>query len=191
MSGDGAGASAHAEGALLLALARAAIKERFGGPLVERPRGDHWLDERRAVFVTLKHDGALRGCVGQLEARFPLWEAVREAALAAAFHDRRFFPVREDELRQVRIELSLLCAMEPLEIVDRADLLSRLRPGVDGLVLTAGPRSALFIPAMWKQLPEPREFLAQLQRKAGLGSTGWAPETKVQRFTAEHWEEPP
>ena len=176
-------------GALLLTLARCAIKERFGGPVVERPEGDEWLDERRAVFVTLRQDGALRGCVGQVAARFTLWEAVREAALAAAFHDRRFFPVQADELSLVRIELSVLSAMESLEVTSQEDLLAQLRPGEDGLVLSFGPRSALFIPQMWKQLPEPRDFLAQLRRKAGLPGTQWLPGTRVERFTAEHWAE--
>lgn len=176
------------QGATLLDLARGAIAERLGGPLLPR-RDDSWLQERRAVFVTLHEHGELRGCVGQLEPRFPLEEAVREAARSAAFHDGRFPPVRADELPALEVEISVLSSLEPLEVTSEEELLAKLRPGVDGVVLSKGPRVGVFIPEMWKQLPEPREFLSYLKRKAGLPER-WLPGTRVERFTAELVEAP-
>jgi hypothetical protein len=188
MSADGTG-SGGIDGGLLLAVARGTIAERFGGPLVQQPRGEAWLDELRAVFVTLKIDGALRGCVGQLEARFKLYEAVREAASSAAFRDSRFLPLEEVELAAVQLEVSVLSPLEALDVESEEELLEKVRPGVDGLVLSHQFRSGLFIPEMWKQLPEPRDFLFQLKRKARLPVGAWLPGTKVERFTAVHWEE--
>lgn len=188
MSGDGGGPGVP-DGALLLSLARGAIAERFGAPPLRRPADEPWLDQRRAVFVTLTMAGELRGCVGQLEARWALFEAVREAALSAAFRDRRFFPLGPHELERVRVEVSVLSPLEPLPVADEAELLERMRAGVDGLVLSHEHRSGLFIPEMWKQLPDKREFLFHLKRKAGLPTQGWLPGTRVERFTAAHWEE--
>ena len=185
--GDGSSAGIPA-GTLLLAIARGTIAEAFGAPSVTRPAGASWLDQRRAVFVTLKLEGELRGCIGQLTPRFTLFEAVREAATSAAFRDTRFLPLREDELSVIRLEVSVLTPLEPLEVRDEAELLEKLRPGVDGLVLSHDGRSGLFIPEMWKQLPDKRAFLSYLKRKAGLPQ-GWLPGTKVERFTAEHCEE--
>jgi AmmeMemoRadiSam system protein A len=189
MSGDGSG-PVGVDGALLLSLARGAIAERFGGPRVPRPDDQPWLDELGAVFVSLKVQGELRGCVGQVVARWPLFEAVREAATSAAFRDSRFLPLREEELGRVRLEVSLLSPLERLEVSTEEEVLAALRPGVDGLVLTHEFRSGLFIPEVWKQVPEKKDFLAHLKRKAGLPMHTWLHGTKVERFTATHWEEP-
>ena len=177
------------QAATLLGIARGAIAERLGGPPLVL-RDDAWLQEKRAVFVTLHEHGELRGCVGQLEARFPLEEAVREAARSAAFRDGRFPPVQPEELDALEVEISVLSPMEPLEVKSEEELLRQLRPGVDGVVLSRGPYIGVFIPEMWKQLPEPREFLYYLKRKAGLPADRWLPGTRVERFTAELVEAP-
>jgi hypothetical protein len=189
MSGDGSGAGVP-DGARLLKIARGTIAEAFGAPKVTRPAGEPWLEERRAVFVTLKIEEELRGCVGQVAARFTLFEAVREAATSAAFRDPRFLPLREAELDVIRLEISMLTPLEPLEVRDEAHLLEQLRPGIDGVVLSHQFRSGLFIPEVWKQVPDKREFLSHLKRKAGLPQA-WLPGTRVERFTAQHWEESP
>lgn len=191
MSADGA-APAGVDGALLLVLARGAIAERFGGAPRELPPAP-WLRERRAVFVSLyaRADGDLRGCVGQLQARLELHEAVRHAACAAAFQDPRFLPVSEAELPDLRLDLSVLSRLERLAVETEGDLLSQLRPGIDGVVLTHGVHSGLFIPQVWEQLPQPEQFLFHLKRKAGLPSWWrWQPDVQVERFTVLHWEEP-
>jgi AmmeMemoRadiSam system protein A len=174
---------------VLLELARAAIGEAFGGPAPVRPPDAPWLDEPRAVFVTLKKHGALRGCIGQLTARLPLVDAVKDAARAAAFDDSRFPPLAEEELPALHLEVSVLSPLERLDVRSDAELLAALRPGVDGLVLTAGPRSAVFIPEMWKELPDPRDFVFHLRRKGRLPVDHWPADLTVQRFTAEGFEE--
>lgn len=156
-----------AKGRLLTALARAAIAAEFGEPWPALPR-PIWLDEPAATFVTLTLEGQLRGCIGTLEAHRPLHEDVTQNARAAAFGDPRFPPLVVDELPAVGIEVSVLTAPQPLQFSSEADALSRLRPGIDGVVFQCGRRRATLLPQAWKQLPEPHEFMAHLKKKAGL-----------------------
>lgn len=174
----------------LLHVARRSIEANLGGPPVEHPPESPWLDEPRAVFVTLKKHGELRGCVGQLQARQSLFHAVKDAAEAAAFRDHRFPPLDAAELPELHLEISVLTPLEPVDVHSEEEALRALRPGVDGVVLSFGSRSAVFIPEMWKQLPEPRDFLRQLRRKGGLPLETWPKELTVQRFTAELVAEP-
>lgn len=179
------------KGPVLTALARASIAEAFGGPAPVKPANAPWLDERRAVFVTLKMHGELRGCIGQLEARMSLFDAVRTAAKHAAFEDPRFPPLVAQELPDVHIEVSVLSPLEPVPGIEtEADALAALRPGVDGIVLRSGFHSGVFIPEVWKELPGRHEFLQHLKRKAGLPLHEWRPGTTLERFTAELFEEP-
>lgn len=177
------------QGEVLLKVARGTLEEALGGPRVQHPKGAPWLDERRAVFVTLTKHGALRGCIGQLAPTMTLFEAVRDAAKSAGFRDPRFPALTADELKDVHVELSVLSPVEPLEVRDEADAVAKLRPGVDGVVLRAGGRSGVFIPEVWKQLPEPADFLRHLKRKAGLPVDGWPAGMRVERFTAQVWDE--
>lgn len=170
-------------GRVLLDLARAAIAEAFGGPKVARPAHDGWLDEPAAVFVSLHRHGQLRGCIGSIEARRPLLVEVLDKARAAAFEDTRMLPVRADELPDLEIEISVLHPMEPMDADSQAELLRKLQPGVDGLVLRSREGNALFLPSVWKELPDPRSFVAHLMRKARL--TRWPPDMRAYRFTAD------
>jgi AmmeMemoRadiSam system protein A len=178
-----------ARGETLLRLARAVIEESLGGPAPVRPQ-EAWLDEPGAVFVTLTRGGDLRGCIGTLRPRPVLYDAVVVSARGAAHRDPRFPPLGAHELADLRIEISLLSALAELAVATEAELLDRVRPGVDGLVLHHGGRSGVFIPEMWKQLPEPERFLYHLKRKAGLPTDRWLPGTRVERFTAEVFAEP-
>jgi len=175
---------------ILLRLARTTLEHHFGGPKPERPANTPWLDEKRAVFVTLKKHGELRGCVGQLTARLSLFDAVQDAARAAAFRDTRFSPVSEDELPELHLEISVLSPLEPVDVHTEQQTLDALRVGVDGVVLTSGMRSAVFIPEMWKELPDPKQFLWYLRRKAHIPTDAWPTDMKVERFTADLYEEP-
>ncbi|MBM4361595.1 MAG: AmmeMemoRadiSam system protein A [Deltaproteobacteria bacterium] len=177
-------------GDTLLRIARATIEHAFGGPAVEKPDGAPFLDEKRAVLVTLRKHGELRGCVGQLAPRMTLFEAVQDAARAAAFRDTRFTPLGEGELAALHIEISVLSVLQRLDVHGEQETVDALRVGVDGVVLSAGSRRAVFTPEMWKELPDPREFRWHLRRKGGLPLDRWPEDMSVQRFTAELYEEP-
>jgi len=176
----------------LTGLARHAIGQRLGVavmPAVE-PVAD-WLRADGASFVTLTSGGALRGCIGSLEAYRPLGQDVVSNAQAAAFHDPRFPPVDAAEFERVAIEVSVLSPPEPLDITTEADLLDQLRPGVDGLIFTARGRRATFLPQVWEDLPDPRVFVAQLRRKAGLAADYWGDDVHLWRYRVTAFEEAP
>ncbi|NCA68972.1 MAG: AmmeMemoRadiSam system protein A [Sphingobacteriia bacterium] len=140
---------------------------------------------KRATFVTLTIDGALRGCIGMLEAIRPLVLDVAENAYAAAFRDPRFPPLTRAELALLRIEISVLSPAEPLPCASEQDLLARIRPGIDGLILEDRGHRGTFLPAVWEQLPRPELFLEQLRRKAGLAPDHWSTTLRVARYTTE------
>lgn len=171
-------------GETLLSLARQAIEERFTGEPVVKPDLP-WLYEERATFVTLTDRGQLRGCIGSLEPSRPLYDDVIANARAAAFRDPRFPPVRQEELGEMEIEVSVLSPIVPFPVSSKADLIERLRPGRDGVVLQLGERRATFLPSVWEQLPDPRDFLAHLERKAGLPGGFWSDEIEVLTYTVE------
>jgi AmmeMemoRadiSam system protein A len=124
-------------------------------------------------FVTLTRHGELRGCIGGLQPRFPLAEDVRQHAIAAALKDYRFEPVRPDEVGEIEIEVSVLNTPEPVVCNSPDELLSRLRPGIDGVILVAGPYRATFLPQVWEKIPDPEQFLDTLCNKAGVPASTW------------------
>ena len=169
----------------LLEIARASIAHGVGNgrPLV--PDADDLaevLQVPAAVFVTLTEGGQLRGCIGGLEARHPLAEAVARSAYNAAFQDRRFAPIGGDELERVSIEVSLLSEMRPLEVSSREQLLTELEPGVDGLLIEDHGHRATFLPKVWEKISSPEEFLQQLMFKAGLGARHWSSTIRCHRY---------
>jgi AmmeMemoRadiSam system protein A len=129
--------------------------------------------EPGAVFVTLTRRGELRGCIGTLEAYQPLVDDVCEHAAAAALQDYRFPNVRPEELSELNIEISRLTQPIALAYEDAPDLLQKLRPGIDGVILRDGWRRATFLPQVWEKIPDPAEFLANLCYKMGAGSDLW------------------
>ncbi len=159
---------------VLLTLARAAIGEAIGisqdvslqNMLDENP----WLEEEGAVFVTLSLNDNLRGCIGSLVAHRKLYEDIIYNARSAALNDPRFKPLSKEEFGHIKIEVSILSKPEPL-IYDSIDALkSRLRVGVDGVVLKSGSNQATFLPQVWEQLPTFELFFSHLCQKAGLQS---------------------
>jgi AmmeMemoRadiSam system protein B/AmmeMemoRadiSam system protein A len=181
-------ADADPRGAVLLALARAAIGDMFGlGPPLDP--GYEFLRENGATFVTLVRSGHLRGCIGSLEARRSLLEDVKANAKAAAFLDPRFTPLTQTEFATTCIEVSVLTASEQLEFVSEADALARIRPGVDGLILEHGGKHGTFLPQVWEGIPEPAEFLRQLKLKAGLEASFWADDLRLLRYTVVKFRE--
>jgi AmmeMemoRadiSam system protein A len=172
----------------LVAIARAAIAAGRVAPVVapDTAQLPPALAAPGASFVSLhRPDGALRGCIGSLEAHRPLAVDVAANARAAAFEDPRFPPVAAGEAPALVLEISVLQPSVPLPAASEEELLAALRPGVDGLVLVEGLRRATFLPAVWRQLPEPRDFLAHLKRKAGLPPDYWSPTLRFLRYTVD------
>jgi AmmeMemoRadiSam system protein A len=148
------------------------------------------LTETRATFTTLHAAGKLRGCCGTLEATQPLAQDVSHSAFQAAFRDPRFDPVGKNELDAISLEVSVLSPMEKIIVTDEDDLLGRLTPGVDGLVIIEGWRRATFLPKVWESLPEPRQFLSHLKVKCGLPGNYWSEQLEFRRYsTATYTEE--
>ena len=161
---------------ILLRLAREAIEaavNRRPLPSLDWGALPPRLREPGATFVTLTRRGQLRGCIGALEAYQPLAEDVREHAIAAALEDYRFPPVRPEEVPELKIEISYLTPLQPLEYTSPEDLLRKLRPGVDGVVIRDGFRRATFLPQVWEKLPEPARFLDNLCLKMGAPRNLW------------------
>ena len=177
----------------LLQLARSAIEY---GLIHKEPlpvRIDQWppeLAEPAATFTTLRLDGQLRGCCGTLEAALPLAEDVARSAFRAAFRDSRFDPVGGHELDAIRLAVSVLSPLEPMPVTDEADLLGRLTPGTDGLVLCADGVRATLLPTVWETLPDPGRFLAVLKLKCGLAADYWSDQLEFHRYRTTTYVEP-
>ena len=169
-----------ADKATLLELARRAIEARVIGGALAAPELPDFPDAT-GVFVTIKCGGALRGCLGTLENRRGQPEEVIRCAADSATQDPRFTPVTAEELRHLRVELSVLGSLERIEPVPDA-----FTVGVHGLVVEQGARRGLLLPQVateWDWTPE--EFLAQTCVKAGLPADAWQRGASVYRFSAE------
>lgn len=143
-----------------------------------------------ATFVTLTKHGQLRGCIGTLSAYQPLVQDVCEHAKAAAFHDYRFSPVRESEMTEIVVEVSYLTDPIPLTYSDAKDLTQKLRPGVDGVILSEGHHRATFLPQVWEQLPDVEDFLTHLCYKMNVDGNRWKAGTlTVETYQAVHFSE--
>lgn len=138
-----------------------------------------------ACFVTLEVDGELRGCMGSLIAHQPLIADIAHNAYCAAFSDPRFIPLTADELPHLVKHISILSKPEPMQFKSEQDLLSQLRPGVDGLILSDFGYRGTFLPAVWESCPEPEMFLKHLKLKACLPEDYWSETIKVARYTTE------
>lgn len=169
---------------MLLALAQESIEKGLFGERVGIDLGAYSgvLAENRASFVTLNKNHQLRGCIGSLEAYQPLVMDVASNAYSAAFRDPRFSPLVHEELAGLAIHISVLTPAEPMHFDSEASLLEQLQPHVDGLILSAGPRRGTFLPSVWESLPDAREFLNQLKRKAGLPTDYWGSDVRIERY---------
>lgn len=161
---------------LLLRLARTSLEQAARGqklPRVDLNSYPAELVELGACFVTLTAHGHLRGCIGTLEAYQPFVLDVIEHAAAAGINDYRFEPVKPHELADIHIEISRLTPAQKLEYSDQVDLISKLRPGIDGVILIDGRRRATFLPQVWEQINDVREFLDHLCYKMGAQPDLW------------------
>ncbi|MEJ2084664.1 MAG: AmmeMemoRadiSam system protein A [Acidobacteriota bacterium] len=153
------------------------------------PSPPELLQCKGACFVTLRASGRLRGCIGSLRAFRSLAEDVAANAEAAALRDPRFPPVSAEELEDIRIEVSMLEPVEQLDIGTERQLVEILQPGIDGLILEHGRHRATFLPAVWREVPEPEEFVRRLKIKAGLEPDFWSDEMVVRRYSTKSFRE--
>lgn len=173
------------ERTLLLNLARQTIKEYLEEGQKRKINLSEYserLQKDGATFVTLTKHGELRGCVGALEAFQPLIEDVRDHALAAAFDDYRFVPLRLEELADIEIEISRLTSPQPVEYSNPQELLQKIRPGIDGVILRDRQRRATFLPQVWEKIPQTEIFLSHLCQKMGCDPDTWK-QKKLDVFT--------
>lgn len=182
-------------GKLLLAIARRSLHTYVGEQCQYEPELETLPDDLQqpgASFVTLYSFGRLRGCVGSVEARLPLALDVALNAVAAAIWDPRFPPVTSHELASLRLSVTVLSPLQQLAYGSQLDLQQKLRPGVDGVMITWHSRRALLLPQVWERVPEPEEFLLALTEKAGIPRSELSaepPTIAAFTFTAECCEE--
>ena len=177
---------------LLLALARQSIAQGMsqGAPLrVEPGTYSTQLQLYCGNFVTLTLAGALRGCIGSLEADRPLLQGIADNAFNAAFRDPRFDALAPQQLAHVQLEISILSAPQAMDISTESEALRRIQTGIDGLILSVGNRRATFLPSVWRQLPDAAAFLNALKLKAGLPGDYWSPRVKLERYRSQSFSE--
>ncbi len=140
------------------------------------------LQQNLATFVTLHKNGELRGCIGTLEAYQPLINDIAEHAFAAAFNDPRFPALDKNEFEQLDVKISVLGKPEAMTFEDEKDLLQQIRPSIDGLILEHRYNRGTFLPSVWEQLPDKKDFLNHLKIKAGFSAHWWDDAVKISRY---------
>lgn len=171
----------------ILKIAREAVNEAVLHKSYYKPTRkeyDNNLFNRGAAFVTINQNGKLRGCIGSLLANQAIAFDVAQNAYSAALEDNRFSPLTNEDLKDLSLSVSLLTGFERIAYKSEQDLLAQLVPGADGLVIRAGNRQGVFLPAVWKELPDRADFLNNLKVKAGMTPSFWSDNVKVYRFRA-------
>ena len=175
----------------LLKLARDTVNKKSKNNIINKSDiKDDILKEKRGCFVTLHKNNNLRGCIGYILPLYPLYQAVIDNAFNAAFSDPRFNPVTKDEIKDIHFEISVLTVPHKLDYSDKDDLLKKLNPLSDGVIIKSGFRSSTFLPQVWEQLPQKEDFLSHLCMKAGLNLNEWENgKLEVEIYHAEVFEE--
>ena len=169
----------------LLRVAAQSIVSGFERGRSLRVRGNRYPEELRekgATFVNIYYNGALRGSAGSDEATRSILEDISENAYAAAFSDFRFIPLEEEEMKNAEISISFLTSPTPVHFSDEEDLMKKIKPQEDGLILKERSNRALFLPQVWNTFSSPKEFLLHLKQKANLPADYWSPTVKIYRF---------
>ena len=181
------------EGKYLLSMARKAIEQKLFNRKDQdqidsdlSPKFSKW----RGTFVTITIDEGLRGCIGHIIPQETLLEGISINAVNAAFRDPRFPPLSKKEWKKVKIEISILTEPKDLPYSDADDLIKKLKPGIDGVIIKKGLQQATFLPQVWEQLPDKKEFLTHLCLKAGLEGYAWKKEEiEVSTYQVQAFEE--
>jgi uncharacterized protein len=172
----------------LLQIAKNSIQNglKFQAPLpVQIEEYSGILIQQRACFVTLNKQQQLRGCIGSLQAYRPLVIDISNNAYAAAFSDPRFPALQQVEFKQLEFHISILEPAEPMSFTSEEDLLSQIRPNIDGLILSDQGKKGTFLPSVWQSLTTTKDFWQQLKRKAGLPINHWSDTLMVERYSTE------
>lgn len=181
------------EGQLLIKLARKSIETEFNKNLKfdkeDLIKNAPFLNELRACFVTLTLNNKLRGCMGSLVAHRILLDDILHNAKAAAFSDFRFSSLREDEFKEIKIEISLLSVPVNLEYKDFEDLKEKLEINKPGVILELEGKRATYLPSVWEQLTTFDEFIPSLCKKAGLNPSKLSAYPKIQIYEASKIKE--
>lgn len=141
------------------------------------------LHKTACCFVTLIKNDCLRGCIGNLLPTMPLFRDVIKNTLSAMYDDPRFGKVTIDEIDDIQIQLSILSSLKLMPVESEADLLKKITPFVDGIVLQEGSNRGTFLPSVWESLPDPVDFIRHLKQKAGLKSNHWSDKIEIKRYS--------
>jgi len=156
----------------LLKLARETLKTYFEGKELEISENiKKKYSEEKACFVTLTKNGELRGCVGSLKARQELWKDVVENSINAAFNDSRFSELTLEELKKIKIEISILSIPKKIVFANLEELKKKITK--NGVIIKKGFASATYLPQVWEEISDKEEFLGSLCLKAGLNKNAW------------------
>ncbi|MDD5760596.1 MAG: AmmeMemoRadiSam system protein A [Candidatus Pacebacteria bacterium] len=178
----------------LLQLSRRTLEKYFQNKeilMIEEDELENSLKERKGVFVTLWKNQSLRGCIGSLEETKPIFEGVVENTLASALYDPRFPPLSKEELKDVKIEISIIEPLKKLpDFKKEEDLLNYLEKNKPGLLIKKGAFQATFLPQVWEELKDPELFLSRLCQKAGLAPDEWKnKDLKMYEYEADVFKE--
>ncbi len=174
----------------LLKLAYSTIFQKLSGKKGEdfKEPESSVINEKRGCFVTLHLDNSLRGCIGNIEPVYKLIKGIKKNALNAAFSDPRFTPLSLEEFRRVEIEISILTVPEELVFSSEKDLLQKLKPQKHGVIISKKYHSATYLPQVWEQLPDKKDFLSNLCIKAGLEKNAWKERNiTIKTYSAEYF----
>jgi AmmeMemoRadiSam system protein A len=152
-------------------------------PLVNPSSFSLFLRKYAACFVTVYVRGALRGCIGTVVTREPLYRSIIRNAIEASSQDFRFIPITKNDLSDLSVEVSVLSPLRPYAFTTKENFLTYLYKEKPGLMLEKNGKTALFLPQVWKELLSPEDFLTQLSLKAGLGPNDWMENTNYRVFS--------
>jgi AmmeMemoRadiSam system protein A len=180
------------QGKKLIELAKKTISSRFDGK--ELKISDELkkeFSEKKGAFVTLTIDKELRGCIGIVEAIYPLWQTIMHAAESAAFGDPRFSPLKKEEIGRIKVEISVLTKPEFINISKAEDYLKKIKIGKDGLIIDGRYGKGLLLPQVAVEYVwDVRQFLEHTCEKAGLNRNAWnEPDNKIYKFQAQIFTE--
>lgn len=169
----------------LLSLAREAIQHHLAtGKALKTTVKDQQLLEKRGVFVTLKVNDQLRGCIGFPLPYKPLWEAIRDAAVSAATQDYRFQPLALEELPETKVEISVLTLPESVKDVKEIEV------GKHGIIISKGMHKGLLLPQVPVEWDWDLEtYLSHGCLKAGLADDEWKRGVHIEIFSAQVFSE--